>query len=175
MNQTWENVFAAETAHEKAKNFQDILVNHFEQIFPEKNRKISSDDAPWMTQKLKRLDRKRKRAYQKHRKSEKWKNLDKDFKKAVKDQKENFYKDMIADLRQKNPSQWYSSLKRITGLDQRSETVQIEKISNLGDEEQAEKIAEYFSSIPNEYEPLNSSDIEIPPFTEKDMPQFHPN
>ena len=68
----------------------------------------------------------------------------------MKGQKEMFYKDMIADLRQKNLSQWHSSLKRLTGLDQNSEIIQIEEMNNLSDEEQAEKIAEYFVSIPNE-------------------------
>ena len=68
----------------------------------------------------------------------------------MKGQKEMFYKDMIADLRQKNLSQWHSSLKRLTGLDQKSEIIQIEEMNNLSDEEQAEKIAEYFVSIPNE-------------------------
>ena len=118
------------------------------------------------------LDRKRKRAYQKGRRGEKWKNLDKVFKKAVKTEKEHFYKNMIADLRQKNPSQWYCSLKRISGLDQKSDIVQIEEINYLSDKEQAEKIAEYFSSIPNQYEPLKNSDVQIPFFTEKDVPQF---
>ena len=118
------------------------------------------------------LDRKRKRAYQKDRKGEKLKNLDKVFKKAVKTEKEHFYKNMIADLRQKNPSQWYCSLKRISGLDQKSDIVQIEEINYLSDKEQAEKIAEYFSSIPNQYEPLKNSDVQIPFFTEKDVPQF---
>ena len=40
MDQTWENVYTAETAHEKARNFQETLIGQFEQIFPEKNRKI---------------------------------------------------------------------------------------------------------------------------------------
>ena len=53
MNKTQEKVFASETAHEKAKKFQEILLSQSEQIFPEKNRKISLDDAPWINQKLK--------------------------------------------------------------------------------------------------------------------------
>ena len=92
------------------------------------------------------------------------------FKKAVKTEKENFYKNMIADLRQKHPCQWYSSLKRICGLDQKSDIAKVVEINNLSDKEQSEKISEYFSSIPNNYKPIKNFD---PPFTQKNVPQFH--
>ena len=128
-----------------------------------------------MTQKLKKLDRRRKRIYHKERRSEKWRNLDKIFKKQVKSAKEMFYRNTIADLRNKNPSQWYSSLKRISGHDQKSEKVIISEIFDQTDEQQAEAIAEYFSSIPNEYDALKTDDIEIPHFSEDQVLQFHPS
>ena len=167
MDETWGKVFEAETAHQKASIFQEMLVKKFEEIFPEKTRKISSVDSPWMTQKLKKLDRRRKRIYRKQRRSEHWKCLDKHFKTQVKCAKESFYKEMIADLRQKNPSQWYSSLKRISGYDKKSEKVIIAEIFDQTDQEQAEAIADYFSSIPNEYDALQDDDIKVPMFTKK--------
>ena len=118
MEESWENVFSTESAHQKAAIFQNMLMQKFEEIFPEKIRKISSVDEPWMTQKLKQLDRQRKRIYHKGRRSGKW---NKSFEKQVKCAKEMFYKDMISDLQKKNPSQWYSSLKRITGYDQKAD------------------------------------------------------
>ena len=39
MDQTWENVFKVETADEKGAIFQKILVEKYEEIFPEKNIK----------------------------------------------------------------------------------------------------------------------------------------
>ena len=78
-----------------------MLISKFEIIFPEKVRKISSVDSPWMTQKLKKLDRKRKRIYRTVRCSEKWKNLNKFFKKEVKSAKNSFYRNTIADLKKK--------------------------------------------------------------------------
>lgn len=70
IQQTWDNVFQTEDTHNKAQIFQDTLITKYEEIFPEKTRKINSDDTPWMTQKLKSLDRKRKRVYHNQRKSE---------------------------------------------------------------------------------------------------------
>ena len=90
------------------------------------------------------MDRRRKRIYHKERRSEKWKKLDKKFKQEVKSAKSNFYKNMIADLRTKNPSQWYSSLKRISGYDQKSEKSIILDINHQTDQEQAETIADFF-------------------------------
>ena len=52
---SWEHVFNAESSHAKAKNFQDTLVNKFNEIFTEKVTKISSVDEPWMTEKLKKI------------------------------------------------------------------------------------------------------------------------
>ena len=174
VDQTWEEVFKAETAHKKAEVFQNMLINILEEIFPEKTRKISSDDQPWITHSLKKLDRRRRRIFRKQRRSESWKKLNKLFKEEVKTAKAQFYKKTVADLKKKNPGQWYSALKRITSTDQMSQQVNIEEISHLSDQEQAEIIADKFSSIQNEYEALKTEDITVPPFTDEEVPQFHP-
>ena len=82
----------------------------FEKIFPTKTRKISSDDAPWISHEIKTLLRKKKRIYRKHRKSEVWS--------KIKSSKAAFYKDQIADLKTNKPHQWYSILKRLSAYDQ---------------------------------------------------------
>ena len=71
INESWEKICAAETAHEKAAKFQNILLDVLNEIFPEKLLKISNDDQSWIIQKLKMLDRKRKQIYRKERRSEK--------------------------------------------------------------------------------------------------------
>ena len=174
MDQNWEQVYKAESAHDKAAIFQQLLLQALEEFFPQKIRKVNSDDQPWISHKLKVLDRKRKRIYRKERRSEKWKALNKLFKQEVKTAKAQFYKDTIADLKQKNPGQWYSCLKRITSHDQKGQQVNIDSISHLSDQEQAEIIADKFSSIPNEYEELRNDDISLPEFPPEDIPQFEP-
>ena len=62
IDQTWDQVFKAESAHQKAEIFQQIL---------DETRKVQSDDQPFITQKLKQMDRKRKRVFNKERESEK--------------------------------------------------------------------------------------------------------
>ena len=71
----------------KASKFQEMLITILDEILPEKIRKISSDDQPWITHRLKVLDRRRKRIFHKERRSEKWKNANKLFKEEVKPEK----------------------------------------------------------------------------------------
>ena len=80
MDQTWQEVYEVESAHEKAELFQNTLVT--------------------------RMDRKRKRIYRNERRSEKWSKWNKIFKKKETNAKANFYKDTVADLKLKKPGQW---------------------------------------------------------------------
>ena len=90
--QDWNKVLLAQSPSQKAEILQNLLVNIYHESFPEKTQKISSDDQPWISFKLKAMDRRRKQEYSKHRKSNKWHQLDKDFKQSVKYAKKGFYK-----------------------------------------------------------------------------------
>ena len=173
ITQNWSQVYEAETAHGKAQALQTLLVQQFDKFFPEKTRKVSSQDQPWISHKLKHMDRKRKREYHKNRRSEKWHKMNKQFKKLVKDAKKDFYQTMTKDLLSKNTSQWYSSLKRMTNFDQEKfQKLIIPDISHLSDKEQAYKLADQFSEIPNQYNQLKTEDIKIQPINPADIPQF---
>ena len=146
-----------------------------DEIFPEKVRKVNSDDQPWISFKLKQMDRRRKRIFHKERRSPKWKILNKAFKKEMKSAKANFYKNKVEELKLAKPGQWYQCLKKITSHDQqKNQQVNVDQISHLSDQEQAETIADAFCSIQNEYDPLQSEDINIPEFSESEIPQFSP-
>ena len=149
VDQSWDDVYQAESAHEKAALFQETLLKALDDFFPDKVRKINSDDQPWISNRLKVLDRRRKRLYHKERRSEKWKIMNKMFKKEVKSAKAKFYQKTVADLKTKNPGQWYSCLKRITSHDQKGEKINIDEISHLPVQSQAEIIADKFTEIPN--------------------------
>ena len=131
VDQSWREVYQAESAHMKAEVFQQTLIKALDDFFPQKIRKINIDDQPWISHRLKVLDRKRKRIFHKERKSEKWKILNKIFKKEVKSAKAKFYQSVVADMKTKNPGQWYSCLKRITSHDQEGGRINIDEISHL--------------------------------------------
>ena len=175
INETWEDVYQSESAHEKASIFQNKILKMYEDIFPLKTRKVSSDDAPWISHKLKTMLRKRKRIYRRQRKSDKWTHMNKLCKEEIKSAKATFYKDQVADLKSKKPHQWYSSLKKLCSYDQhKTEPLQVDEISHLSDQEQAERIADQVTQIPNEFEPLQKDDISIPLFLKTTSPSSHP-
>ena len=94
-------------------------------------------------------DRKKKREFNKHRKSEKWHILNKEFKGSVQLAKKN-YKKIISELTNKNTSKWYSTMKKVTSQDQhQNDKIFVQEINHLTDQDQAEKLAKRFSKIPN--------------------------
>ena len=74
--QSWNKIYIEKEVDTKAKIFQQNLFNKFFQVFPIKKPKVSEDDKPWCTEKLKVLDRQKKREFVKHQKWSKWKKLD---------------------------------------------------------------------------------------------------
>ena len=73
----------------------------------------------------------------------------------------------------RNTSKWYMSLKKITSYDQhKSDKIVIQEINHLSDKEQAEKLGEHFSTIPNQYDQLSKDDIEIEPIEKNEIPQL---
>ena len=79
----------------------------------------------------------------------------------------------MKDLKTSKISQWYSKLKRLCSYDQKkSEPVIVESLTHLSSQEQAEAIADKFSKVSQEYEPLKNDDIEIPLFDEETIPRF---
>ena len=127
-------------------------------------------------QKVKKLDRKRKRIYAKSRKSIKWKKANKIFQNEVKIAKQDFYKKFVEDLKIKNPAKWYSSLKRLAVYDaHKREDLIVSDISHLSDIQQVEMIADKFAEIQNEYQPIKPNQIKVPEFSDKDIPFFSVN
>ena len=55
---------------------------------------------------------------------------------------------MIDDIKEAQPGQWYSILKRISRYDQgKSQDIQVEEISHLSPQDQAERIADNQAQI----------------------------
>ena len=77
--ESWGEVAHEQSAHVKMKVLQNILVNKYQECFPEKTRTISSDDQPFYTQKLENLKRRKSREFHKRRKTKKWITMDEEY------------------------------------------------------------------------------------------------
>ena len=122
--------------------------------------KVFSDDQPWYNDRLRALDRKMKREYFKNKKSEKWSLLRQDYSSKCEKAKASYYENMVKDLKDSKPSQWYSKLKRMSNQKQaQTDDPVVLSIDQLPNQTQAEVIADEFSAVSNLYEPLNEDDI----------------
>ena len=172
-NHDWGPILNEKSTNKKAESLQNILVVKFNEYFPEKKKVISSDDQPFVTQKLKSLKRRKGREYHKHRKSQKWVDLEEKYQKELTEAKSTYYKRKIKKLRKIDPKKWYEALKKLTRYDQqKKEEIEVESIKEMSDEKQAELIADKFSEVSLEYDSLTTEGLVIPYFEEKDIPQF---
>ena len=170
--QSWHEIYSTKCPTQKAIIFEEMLMKQIELIFPMKTIKINVNDKPWVDSQLLKLDRKRKREYNRRKKSPKWHSLNKMFLERAEHLKVAYNEKTVEDLKSSNIGQWYSKLKRMSGLeDIHEDKVFVEELSELSSSEQAEKIADSFAEISKMYEPLKDGDIVIPSF-ENSMP--HP-
>ena len=92
--QTWESIFNAKSAHDKAEFLQNLLMEKLNCFLPEKIVKFTSEDQSWVTTEIKDIARREKRLYFKHRRSPKWKVLNDIFLSKCEITKENYYRDI---------------------------------------------------------------------------------
>ena len=171
--QVWTEVFDEESAHRKAEILQNLLVSAFEELFPEKVKKVANDDQPFINEKLKKMKRKKCREFQKHRRSEKWRTLEEKYQDELGKTKKDYYRRKIRNLRRTKPRNWHSEIKKLTSYDQqKSEKIVVEAIKDLPVNVQAELIADKFAAVSQEFEKLKEGDIKIPEFTNEEIPQF---
>ena len=141
-----------------------------------KTVKIKENDKPWIDCKLLEIDRARKREYTKRKKSDKWKKLNKLFEERAEVLKENYYKNIVEDLKVSNVGQWYSKLKRMSSIDEHlEEKVLVEDLIDVPSDAQVELIADKFEEISKNYEPLLKENVSIPNKEDsKPLPLFEP-
>ena len=155
LKQEWDFV-KDKSPTEQVNLVHDLLGAKVEDFFPEKIVKLSSEDKPFITKELKSLDRKRKREWKKNGKSERYKLLNKEFKEKFKKASSEFLKKNVSELKHSNPGKAARTLKRFAANPCDTEednfiTLSSHSEDNLSDEQQLERIANYFVSIASEF------------------------
>ena len=72
-----------------------MLLLKLEEYLPVKKRKVCTVDQPFCTDEIKRIKRLKSREYNKHRRSIKWRDLNRRFKREVSSAKRKYYKKII--------------------------------------------------------------------------------
>ena len=132
----WSELISTKSGHDKATILQNTLLEKLNLFMPEKIMTFSSDDQPFFTPELKTLNKRKRQEYRRHRRSHKWKALNKEFKKKVASAKSDFYNKKNRDLKDGEPGQLYSKLKRLCSYhQQKSAEIICEEINDLSDQE----------------------------------------
>ena len=153
----WDEAFRNKSVNEQVDLFHNFLRGNLEKYFPEKNSQMSTLDRKWMTPHLKQISRAMKREFYKHRKSAKYKKMKSKFKKLKRKSLKSFYSDFVSNLKATDPGKWYEMAKRIGAVDvMGGGETKVESLSHLSNKESAQKIAEHFATISNEYSPIDN-------------------
>ena len=138
--------------------FESIMMQKMDKYFPQKIIKLGLEDKAYMTSELKTLKRRRMREYRKKGRSAKYESLKSEFAEKLKKAASNFLKKNIESLKNSNPGQAYNILKKMgaqPGECDNMNTFTLPSHDNLTPQESAEKIANFFSQISQEFPPVN--------------------
>ena len=136
VNYSWDTLYKEDTAHRKAEILQNTLLEKLNLFLPEKRVKYTSQDQVWITPEIKELARKKAREFSKHRRSPKWKALSALFEKKCNKARSSYYTNIVSDLKNSNPGQWYSKLKRMSNYNQlKTEQICVEEIAEQAEAE----------------------------------------
>ena len=152
------------------ESFHHKVLNMYDECFPTKTRVITVENEPWFNEHLGKMRRRKRREFNKHRRSEKYLDLDRKYRVALKKAKQDFHYKKISKLKSSGSKQWWRHMNKLMKSDNIDEDIQVEVIKDLSKEEQVEEIAKFHSRISQEYEPLDANNINIPHFTPDDIP-----
>ena len=146
---------------EQVLAFEKICEQKLECIFPQKTVRINPNfDKPFITSDLKELDRKVKREYRKNQKSLKYQRLKEMYDKKYKTAATEYLQRNVKSLKEDDPGKAYKCLKKMAAqpgdnVDDGTFTLQSHMEASLTPEESIEKIAQHFSKISQEFQPLD--------------------
>ena len=142
----------------KVDFFNQIVSDSLNLIMPIKTRTIHNNDAPWMSDKLKRSIKNRQRALQSGNSIE-FKYYRNVVNMERKKCKSSYHDCKIKNLKHVKPKNWWSAVKKISGMDTITKSdllcnLQIDDLYNLSDIEVANKINDKFLEPLQEFQPL---------------------
>ena len=165
VSQSWDDIQNINTPTEQAKYFENLLALKLNSFCPEKELKIRSQDKPFITAELKRIDRHRNREYCKRGKTQKYFELKKLFESKFKLASQKHLARNVEALREAKPGHAFSVLKRLGARPGDSEggtfTLPVHDRDNLSAQQSAERIVQHFAAVSQEFPPLNESSLPI--------------
>ena len=145
---------------DSALALSEILDGLVDQHFPKKTIRLRGRDLPWITPTIRRAIRKRKRRYKKHGRDAIWKEMKKETDRMIGESKKRYVDRVEEKCRiARNSQAYFQAIKRLNCKEAPVIWNIMQMFPNLSAREIAEKVAAFFNSISNEYEPLLATEI----------------
>ena len=162
--EAWDTVPTYGTPTEQVHEFEKLVDEKIEILFPEKIIRVSKKDKEWITTELKNLDKRTKREWRQKGKSDKYVKLKKEFGEKYKKAASDYIQKCVTDLKTEHPGRAAATLKRMGAQpgdcgDDGSFTLLNHIQEGLSVDEQLERFSEYFVSVSQEFPPLELSQL----------------
>ena len=159
----WSNLDEPQTSSDMVEAFQNTIEALVTTTFPKKKIQIYPDDKPWFTEKLRKLKRERQRQYRKHGKQGKYLEFQKKFDELFKLETYKYKEKIRNEVKEGKRGSVYAGLRKLGSMPGESSQTgfQLPNFSeqNISNLEGAEIIANYFSSVSQEYPALNIQNL----------------
>ena len=154
----WSSLTQGMSSTTMVNIFESETILMVENTFPEKVVHISNYDKPFMTQELKQLRRKRQRIYRKEGRSSKYLQLKTKFDQKLKMEAEKYKQKILTEVSEGKRNNSYKALRKLEAGESFGKTTNFTLPShaedNLSPLQSAERLADYFSQISQEFEPI---------------------
>ena len=160
VSESWSSVRSELSPTEQATALHGQLLENLDRFCPVQEFKLSTHDKPFITKELKRIDRQKNREYLKSGKTDKYLKLKSLFDTKFKEAAQKYLNKNLDHLREAEPGKAFNILRRLgarpgDGLDSGTFSLPEHERESLSDEQSAERIANHFAAISQEFPPLN--------------------
>ena len=161
-HESWRFVYDGADVSDMVERFNFIVGQNLDYFCPTKSVRSTNLDGRISSASVRQISRRKNREYSKHGNSDKYKQLKKELKKELKETATKFIQKQASLVSSKNTS-WLKHVKHIAARpgDQPSSTFHLPKHveENLSAIESSNRICQFFSSISQEYTPLNPDSL----------------
>ena len=157
----WSLMIEEMSSSNMVNTFQEMITNLVDIHFPLKKISITPYDKPWITEELKVIRRHRQRIYRKEGRSERYLTLRKEFDDKLQNEAAKYIKKIRTEVIDGKRGSSYSALRKLGNKDYEDHKGQ-EKFdipefveNNLDDKQSSEAMADYFSTISQQFDPID--------------------
>lgn len=158
--ESWQDVLAAGEVNEKVEIFQKVLDRNMDLFFPLKITTKRKSDPPWVNNKIRRLSVKRRKVYDKHGRSKRWRALKKLSDKLYRERAAKYFENQKQVLTAPDACQaFYKNVKEYKCREKPPDFNPRDLFPGEDDHAIAEKIATHFNKISKDFDGLDESQV----------------